>query len=67
MEELKSFIGIVGRPPPPVCGSVIVNVRDAERPNITQNSNVLTGAFPEEGSQGPEVVKVEGIANIEVD
>jgi hypothetical protein len=34
IEELKSFVGIVGRPPPPVCGSVIVNVGDAEKPNF---------------------------------
>jgi hypothetical protein len=26
IEELKSIVGIVGRPPPPVCGSVIVSV-----------------------------------------
>jgi hypothetical protein len=46
---------------------VIVEVRDAERPNIAQNSDVLTGAFPEEGSHGAEVVEVEGFANVEVD
>jgi len=37
------------------------------RENIAQNSDILTRAFPEEGSQGPEVVEVEGLANIEVD
>jgi len=26
IEELKSFVGIVGRPPPRVCGSVIVKI-----------------------------------------
>jgi hypothetical protein len=67
IKELKSFVSIVGRPPPLACGSVIVEVRDAKRPNIAQNSDILTGAFPEEGSQGPEVVEVEGFANIEVD
>ena len=67
MEELKSYVGIVGRPPPPVCGSVIVNVGDAEKPNFVQKSDVLTGALLEEGSQGPEVVEVEGFAKIEVD
>jgi hypothetical protein len=39
MEELKSFVGIVGRPPPPVCGSVIVNVGDAEKPNFVDLSS----------------------------
>jgi hypothetical protein len=29
MEELERFVGIVGRPPPPVCGSVMVNVGDS--------------------------------------
>jgi len=53
IEELKSFVGII-RPPPPVCSSVIVEVRDAEGPNIAQNSDVLTGAFPEEGSHGAD-------------
>lgn len=67
IEELKSFVRIVGRPPPPVCGSVIVEVRDAEKPNFVQKSDVLTRALPEEGSQGPEVVEVEDFANIEVD
>jgi hypothetical protein len=67
IEELKSFVGIVGRPPPPVCGSVMVNVGDAEKPNFVQKSDVLTGALLEEGSQGPEVVEVEGFAKIEVD
>lgn len=67
IEELKSFVGIIGRPPPPVCSSVIVEVRDAERPNIAQNSDVLTGAFLEEGSQGLEVVEGEDFANVEVD
>jgi hypothetical protein len=67
IEELKSFVGIIGRPPPPACSSVIVEVRDTERPNIAQNSNILTGTFPEKGSQGPEVIEVEGFANIEVD
>jgi hypothetical protein len=38
MEELKSFVGIVGRPPPPVCGGVIVNVGDAEKPNFVQKT-----------------------------
>jgi hypothetical protein len=33
----------------------------------TVNSDVLTGAFPEEGSHGAEVVEVEGFANVEVD
>ena len=33
MKELKGFIGIVGRPQL-VCGSVIVNVRDAKNPNF---------------------------------
>jgi hypothetical protein len=28
MEELERFVGIAGRPPPPVCGSVMVNVLD---------------------------------------
>jgi hypothetical protein len=67
MEELESFVGIVGRPPPPVCGSVMVNVGDAEKPSFAQQSDVLTWALLEEGSQGPEVVKVEGFAKIEVD
>lgn len=67
IEELKSFVGIIGRPPPPVCSSVIVEVRDAERLNIAQNGDVLTGAFAEEGSQGPEVVEGEGFANVDVD
>jgi len=67
IEELKSFVGIVGRPPPPVCSSVIVEVRDAKEPNLAQKSDVLTGALPEEGSRGPEVVEVEGFANINVD
>jgi hypothetical protein len=67
IEELKSFVCIVGRPPPPVCGSVIVEVRDAEKPNFVQKSDVLTRALPEEGSQGPEVVEVEDFANIKVD
>jgi hypothetical protein len=67
IEELKSFVGIVGRPPPLVCGSVIVEVRDAEKPNLAQKGDVSAGAFPEEGSQGPEVVEVEGFANIDVD
>jgi hypothetical protein len=58
IDELKSFVGVTGRPPLPVCSSVIVEVRDAEKPNTAQNSDVLTGAFPEEGSQGPEVVEV---------
>jgi hypothetical protein len=38
IEELKSFVGIVGRPPPPVCGGVIVNVGDAEKPNFVQKT-----------------------------
>ena len=63
---LYSGVGIVGRPPPPVCGSVIVNVGDAEKPNFVQKSDVLTGALLEEGGQGPEVVEVEGFAKIEV-
>jgi hypothetical protein len=67
IEELKSFVGIVGRPPPLVYSSVIVNVRDTKKPNFIQKSNVLTGALLEEGSQGPEVVKVEGFAKIKVD
>jgi hypothetical protein len=67
IEELKSFISIVGRPPPLVRGSVIVNVRDTKKPNFVQKSYVLTGALLEEGSQDPEVVKVEGFAKIEVD
>jgi hypothetical protein len=67
MEELKSFVGIVGRPPPPVCGSVIVNIGGTEKPNFMQKSDVLTGALLEEGGQGLEVVKVEGFAKIEVD
>jgi hypothetical protein len=67
IKELKSFVGIIGRPPPPVCSSVIVEVRDTKGPNIAQNSDVLTGAFPEEGSHGAEVVEVEGFANVEVD
>ena len=46
---------------------MIVNVRDAEKPNIAQKSDVLTEALLEEGGQGPEVVKVEGFAKIEVD
>jgi hypothetical protein len=45
----------------------MVNVGDAEKPNFVQKSDVLTGAFLEEGSQGPEVVEVEGFAKIEVD
>jgi hypothetical protein len=67
IEELKSFVGIVGRPPPPVCSSVIVNIGDAEKPNFVQKSNVLTRALLEEGSQGPEVIEVESFAKIEVD
>ena len=51
IEELKSCVGIIGRPPPLVCSSVVVEVRDAEKSNIAQNSDVLTGTFPEEGSQ----------------
>jgi hypothetical protein len=50
IDELKSFVGVIGRPPPPVCSSVIVEVRDAERPNIAQKSDVSTGAILEEGS-----------------
>jgi hypothetical protein len=67
IEELKSFVGIVGRPLPRVCGSVIVKIWDAEKPNFVQESGVPARAFPEEGSQGPEVIEVEGFANIEMD
>jgi hypothetical protein len=67
IEELKSFVGIVGRPPPLVYGSVIVNVGDAKKPNFVQKSDILTRALLEEGSQGPEVVEVEGFAKIKVD
>jgi hypothetical protein len=67
IEKLKSFVGIVGRPPPWVCGSVIVKIWDAEKPNFGQKSAVPTRAFPEEGSQGLEVIEVEGFANIEMD
>jgi hypothetical protein len=45
----------------------MVNVGDADKPNFVQKSDVLTGAILEEGSQGPEVVEVEGFAKIEVD
>ena len=67
IEKLKSFLGIIGYPPPPVYSSVIIKVRDTKRPNITQDSNILTGAFAEEGSQGLEVIKEESFANIKVD
>jgi hypothetical protein len=67
MKDLKSFVGIFGRPLPPGCGSVIVNVGDAEKSNFVQKSDVLTGALLGKGSQGPEVVKVEGFAKIKVD
>jgi hypothetical protein len=50
VEELESFVGIVGRPPPPVCGSVIVKVGDAEKSNSAQKSDVLTRALLDEGS-----------------
>ena len=67
IEELKSLVGIVDRPPPPVRGSVIVNVRDTEKANFVQKSDVLTRPFLKEGSQGPEVVKTKGFAKIEAD
>jgi hypothetical protein len=50
IEELKSFVGIIGRPPPLVYSSVIVNVGDTEKPNFVQKSDVLTRALLEEGS-----------------
>jgi hypothetical protein len=50
VEELKSFVGIAGCSPLPICGSVIVNVGDDEKPYFVQKSDVLTETLLEEGS-----------------
>jgi hypothetical protein len=34
VEVLKRFVGIVGCPPPPVCGSIAVKIGYAEKPNF---------------------------------
>ncbi len=39
MEELKSFVGLVGRRLLPVCSTVIVNVGDAEKPDFVQKTD----------------------------
>jgi len=66
IEELKSLVGIIGRPLPLVCNNVITNVRNAKKPNFVQKSDILIEAFLEESSQSPEVIKVKDFAKIKI-
>ena len=37
VKVLKSFVGIVGSPPPPACGSMVVKIGYTEEPNVVQS------------------------------
>jgi hypothetical protein len=67
VKVLKSFVGIVGSPPPPACGSMVVKIGYTEEPNVVQSGSISTRTVFEKGCQGSQVAELEGFANTEFD